>query len=119
RHLPIVDSDRKLVGILSERDLRGRLGAEQREWAHAAREALEETVGNLMTPDPVLLRAGTPLTRAVEVFMAERIGAVPVVDDEDHVLGILSYVDLLRWLRDRAGGRPKTAGEEEPLHPQH
>ncbi len=118
RHLPVVDDDNRLVGILSERDLRERLGGESREWPHAAREALEERLGNVMTPDPLALRSGTPVARALEIFTDERVGAIPVVDDDGRLLGIVSYVDLLRWLREqRAGGSRAEEGEGAPLAP--
>jgi CBS domain-containing protein len=118
RHLPVVEEDGRLVGILSERDLRERLGGKAREWPHAAREALEERLGNVMTPDPLALRTGTPVARALELFTDERVGALPVVDEDGRLRGILSYVDLLRWLRERpAGSRAEEREGGAPLPP--
>jgi CBS domain-containing protein len=58
-----------------------------------------------MTPDPISIRKGTPLADALEILTVERVGALPVVDDMDEVVGILSYIDLLAWLRDNFGRR--------------
>jgi CBS domain-containing protein len=55
-----------------------------------------------MTPDPIFVRAGSPLADVLPAFADEGVGAVPVVDEGDRVVGIVSYVDLVRFLRDRA-----------------
>ncbi len=102
RHLPVLDGERRLVGMLSERDLRTHLGAEVEGFSEATLDALTQPVSEAMTPDPISVRSGTPLAEALETFASERVGALPVVDDADKLLGILSYVDLLMWLRDSA-----------------
>ena len=102
RHLPVIDEDFRLVGMISERDLRSRLGTDFIDWTTAAQSNLGEPVGNIMVPDPVFVRTHNTLAEALDLFTDERIGAVPVVDDEDRLVGILSYVDVLVWLRDSA-----------------
>ncbi len=102
RHLPVVDGEGRLVGMLSERDLRARLGVDVDGFPDATLEALTELVSEAMTPDPISIRTGTPLGDVLETFAVERVGALPVVDDADKLVGILSYVDLLTWLRDHA-----------------
>jgi len=102
RHLPVIDEDFRLVGMISERDLRSRLGTDFIDWTTAEQSNLGEPVGNIMVPDPVFVRTHNTLAEALDLFTDERIGAVPVVDDEDRLVGILSYVDVLVWLRDSA-----------------
>ncbi|WP_187345307.1 CBS domain-containing protein [Cystobacter ferrugineus] len=114
RHLPVVDEDERLVGILSERDLRERLGGGAREWPRAARQVLETRLGEVMTPDPISLRSGEPVAQALEIFTDERVGAIPVVEEEGRLLGILSYIDLLRWLRERSEEAREREGGEPP-----
>lgn len=106
RHLPVVDEQGRLVGMLSERDLRTRLGVEMEGFWDATLEALSEPVSEAMTPDPVSVRSGTPLAKALEALALERVGALPVVDEADQLLGILSYVDVLAWLKRN----PRLAG---------
>lgn len=103
RHLPVLDGERRLVGMLSERDLRTHLGVEIQEFSDASLEALSQPVSEVMTPDPVSVRTGTPLAEVLETIAVERVGALPVVDDADRLLGIFSYVDLLIWLREMSG----------------
>ncbi len=99
RHLPVVGPGRRLVGLVSERDLRTRLGADVRGFVHATADALAEPVADAMTPDPVAVEEGTPLAQAIEIFGEERVGALPVVAGET-LVGVLSYLDVLRWLRE-------------------
>ncbi len=105
RHVPVVDGAGRLLGLLSERDLRTKLGADVSDFPDAALDALSEAVSESMTPDPITVEIGTPLSEVVEAFAAERVGAIPVVDDEK-LVGIISYLDVLKWLRD---GKPLQA----------
>lgn len=112
RHLPVVDSDGRLLGLLSERDLRERLGTDLRRWTHAALSSLQERVESVMVHSPTALRSGSTVADALDAFAEERVGAFPVLDQEDRPIGVLSYVDVLRWLRERAGAiRPAPAQE--------
>ena len=102
RHLPVLDGEGRLVGVISERDLRTRLGVEVEGFSAATLEALTAPVSEAMTPDPISARAGTPLADVLEAFTTERLGSLPVIDDADRLVGIISYVDVLRWLRRSA-----------------
>ncbi len=100
RHLPVVDAAGVLVGMISERDLRARLGTDVARFADATVDVLAEPVLDAMTPDPVSLPPTATLAQALEVFADERVGAIPVVDDGDRPVGIVSYVDLLGMIRE-------------------
>jgi CBS domain-containing protein len=108
RHLPVVGADGRPVGIVSERDVRAALGTDLYGFTRATVEALGEAVSEVMTPDPVAVRVGTRLGAALDSFASERVGAVLVVDEAERLRGILSYVDVLLWLRDHL------QGEESP-----
>lgn len=99
RHLPVV-REQELVGMLSDRDLR-RFSAEKTDDPTTAlAEAREATVGQLMNTDPVRVDPETEVSEIVELMLMHRVGAVPVTDaDTGDLLGIVSYVDLLRLLK--------------------
>ncbi len=101
RHLPVVDVDGRLVGMLSERDLRGRLGTELERFADAALDLLSEVVEGTMRPDPITVAGAATVRDALEILTDERIGALPVVEGE-RLVGIVSYLDLLGYLRREA-----------------
>lgn len=103
RHLPVVDVDGRLVGMLSERDLRTRLGTEVARFPDAALDLLSEEVERTMRPDPMTIASDATLRDALEILADERIGALPVVDGE-RLVGIVSYVDLLGYLRSELPG---------------
>lgn len=98
RHLPVVDVDGRLVGMLSERELRVRLGTELERFADAALDLLSEDVEGSMRTDPITISSSQTVRDALEILTDERVGALPVVDDE-RVVGILSYLDVLGYLR--------------------
>lgn len=101
RHLPVVD-DGELVGIVSDRDLRGLVSFEPDETAEA-RGRRREPISSIMSGDVLSVSPETDLGEAIDLMLEHRVGAIPVVEEgSSELLGILSYVDVLRALRDSA-----------------
>jgi acetoin utilization protein AcuB len=96
RHLPVVDGDGRVVGILSDRDLRSAVGDPVEVLRGEEPQPRGPTVGDAMVPNPVTTRAETSIADLASCFLDERVGAVPVVDEHDRLVGIASYIDLLR-----------------------
>jgi CBS domain-containing protein len=98
-HLPVVD-DNKVVGMLSQRDiLRATVAGVDGGAAARAREArfLEQTfVRDVMTTDVVVARPDEPIKTAAQRMLAHRYGALPVVDQNDNLVGIVTEHDILR-----------------------
>jgi len=100
RHLPVVRG-RELVGIVSDRDLRSFSEATEDEAIEAVENARSSTVGNFMNTSPVKVDPETNIREVAELMLLHRVGAVPVADlDTGDLLGIVSYVDLLRVLQE-------------------
>ena len=103
RHLPVVNARGELEGILSDRDLRGLLGRydEDPERFAEAWNAASMRVGAVMTADPITVDPQADVEDIVGLFVEEKIGALPVVDTDRRVLGIITYIDVLRaWQRE-------------------
>lgn len=99
RHMPVVDDGGRLVGIISERDvLRPSFVDSSPNTAGAFVLDNRVHVQDAMTPGPVTLSAGDDLKSAVGLFLHHKFGALPVVDGDDKLVGILSTIDLLRVL---------------------
>jgi acetoin utilization protein AcuB len=100
RQLPVVQG-RELVGIITDRDIRsflsGSLHSSPEEWD----KAMNTEISAVMTTQPVTVSPDDDLTDAIEILLAEKVGAVPVVDDTEGLTGILSYMDVLRCFLDR------------------
>ncbi len=99
RHLPVIDEEGRLVGIVSDRDLRSVIpyGLEKEDDDEHVRRKLEEVrVGEVMTPSPYTISENATLQDALLQFMRFNVGAFPVVDGQNRVVAIVSYRDLLR-----------------------
>lgn len=61
-----------------------------------ARVRHAQVVGDLMTADPIVVRADAPLAEAARLMDAHRISGLPVVDGAGRLVGVVSQTDLLR-----------------------
>lgn len=59
-------------------------------------EADVPTVGQLMTPDPIVIGEAATLDDAVRVLEENEISGLPVVDDDGLLVGVLSQTDIVR-----------------------
>jgi len=101
RHLPVVDEDGSLVGMLSDRDLRGLAIPDVAggEYVGTIETALDAPVSSIMTSDVISVDVEADAAEIIDLMIDRKIGAVPVVDGDGALVGIVSYVDLLRELR--------------------
>lgn len=100
RHLPVVRGS-ELVGIVSDRDLRSFTEPSEDNAIEAIENARSATVGNFMNTSTVKVDPETNVREVLELMLLHRVGAIPVCDlDTGDLLGIVSYVDLLRVLQE-------------------
>jgi CBS domain-containing protein len=94
--LPVVD-DGRIVGIITDRDLRTLLGPGARSGDLGLLEKPDVSVRSIMTPASRMQCAAldTPLPDAMRLVAKHRIGALPVLDEGGGLLGIVSVTDLL------------------------
>jgi CBS domain-containing membrane protein len=85
RHLPVSDARNHVVGILSNRDL-----------AAAGRRSKTKRVGEVMSRAVMTVRPDDPAEKAVALMLANKVGSVPVVDDEETLVGIVTETDFLQ-----------------------
>jgi acetoin utilization protein AcuB len=98
RHLPVVDDDGTLVGMLSDRDLRGLSypAVFGDEYLGAIQTALDARIVSIMSSDVVSVELEADAVEIVDTMLEQNVGAVPVVDRDGTLVGIVSYVDVLR-----------------------
>lgn len=97
RHLPVVDNDGKLIGMLSDRDIRlirpslafvSKEDAMVQLWSLAVQQAA--------VFDPISAKPETTLKEAAELMLRWHVGGLPVADDQNRLVGMITYTDLLR-----------------------
>jgi CBS domain-containing protein len=135
---PVVDEAGALCGfvatadLLRARDDRGDTGELEQPRVRARggvsyplgegfhlQEIARATVGELMTPVAITLPPSAPIGMAAAMMAIEGVHRMPVVSAGGRVVGILSALDLLRWVAEQDGYRPRTGAppEDRPRPP--
>ncbi len=97
RHLPVVDAAGAALGMLSDRDIRTAIGDPTQVAARAT--AIDRLrVKDAMSAPAITVEPGRSCADVARDFIHLRASAVPVTDERGVVIGILSYIDLLRVL---------------------
>lgn len=95
RHLPIMEGS-DLVGIVSDRDLRQLLGPESDDPEVRSRR-LDAPVSSAMSGDVISVSPEDEIGDVIDLMIENRLGGVPVVtEDPPELVGMVSYVDILR-----------------------
>ncbi len=94
--LVVLDLERLPIGILSDRDVMVRCVAE-------GKDASSTTVSELMSTPVASVRDSMPIEEALAQMATCRVRRVPVVDDDDHLVGILALDDVIELLVEEAG----------------
>lgn len=111
--LPVVDETGKLVGVISETDLMWQETGvtppayimfldsviylqNPAKYDRDLHKALGQTVGEVMTPNPLTIKPDKPLREAAQIFNDKKIRRLPVLDDTGQVVGILTRGDIIR-----------------------
>lgn len=90
--LPVVDGEGKLLGVVSKTDL-----VEARE-GKLDRMPEPITAGELMTPHPHALAPTASIAEASSLMREHRVHRAPVVSRSGHVVGVLTALDIARWI---------------------
>ncbi len=81
--LPVVDSENKILGIITNRDIK-------------FRKLDESKVSRYMTPKERLIlgKVGTTLEEAKKILCERRIEKLPIVDEDDRLVGLITIKDI-------------------------
>lgn len=112
---PVIDNDRKVIGIVTEKDIMYKdsepqfppvaniLGAQiflgsVKEYNTQLRKILATSVNDLMTKDVITVTDDTDVKEIVEVMLENNINRVPVIDKDERLVGIISRADIVRYM---------------------
>ncbi len=100
RHLPVIEKH-KVVGMVSDRDLYKALGPKSNSNTISPSDAstlhvVSHQVRHIMRRGVLTIGPDAPISEACELMAEHKVGALPVVDEQEKLVGILSTVDLLK-----------------------
>jgi CBS domain-containing protein len=122
--LPVIDGARRLVGIITDTDL---LERGDMEVSLSLKKALDpevarslvarlrqstRTVSQIMTTEPTTIKPRAYLSEAARLMVKRSLKRLPVVDDNNHLVGVLSRLDILKVLA--AGYLPQGMSSQPP-----
>jgi CBS domain-containing protein len=103
RHIPVVDENQKIVGLITDRDLRSfispRIGTISEN--NSDRQNLRRPVHLIMLREVVTANPEMSIADAARSMIEHRVGCLPVVDPELHVVGLITTTDLLRYISEQ------------------
>jgi CBS domain-containing protein len=99
--IPVVENENseKLIGIITDRDITLNVVA-------CNLNASKAVVGDAMSRDLIVCRPEQPVTEAINAMATHQVRRIPVVDEENKIVGIISQGDVALRLND-----PETTGE--------
>ena len=103
-HLVVMDG-RRVLGVLSDRDLGGR---------HRVGALAEQAVSELMTANPITATSRTSLREAANLLRGRSIGCLPVLDG-GRLVGIVTVTDLLKLLGRGSVGLSAPGRRQKPI----
>lgn len=126
--LPVMDSDKHVVGVVTEGDFlrRGELGTIRKRprwlefFTSAGREAEEyvqthgRRVRDVMSPSPVTISPHASVEELVDLMLSHKIKRVPVVEN-DLLVGIVARSDLMRTMLHALPGTTPAVNDDERL----
>lgn len=112
RHLPVTEPNGRLIGIVTDRDIRSALPYKFFKESPSEEEKKNVSqlkIKDIMTRDAITISLTYTIQDALLMIQNSRVGALPVVDEEGILKGIISVRDLLRAFINVLGiGEPGT-----------
>ena len=105
RHACVVDGEGCAIGIVSDRDVRRALGSPTLalEGDAIPRAVRQLRVGQVMSRDPRCVQETDAIEVALGILLQERFGALPVINGQGRLCGVVSYIDVLRFMGEQLG----------------
>ncbi|KUJ96418.1 MAG: CBS domain containing membrane protein [Desulfonauticus sp. 38_4375] len=105
RRLPVIDEQGKLIGIVTDRDIKDASPSKATTLdVHELYYLLSEIkVKDIMTPNPITINVNDTVEKAAITMLKKKIEGMPVVDEDEKVVGIITDTDVFKVLIDITG----------------
>lgn len=123
--VPVVERKKKLIGFVTEKDILSKFYPSIQEYVEdplsssdfegmekKVDEVLEMTVDKIISKNPVTVTSNTPLLKAQSLMFVEKVGRLPVIDDKNTLIGIISKGDIFKLIV----GKKLPLEEDEQFH---
>ncbi|HSU25552.1 MAG TPA: CBS domain-containing protein [Pyrinomonadaceae bacterium] len=94
--IPVVDSQGRMIGMITDRDIAIRLVGNRMDTRHAR-------VDDCMTDETFACHVDSPLDECMRTMSRHKIRRLPVLDERDRVVGIISQADLAQHASEHLG----------------
>ena len=108
--LPVLDGD-QLAGVVTDRDIVVRAIAK-------GKDPRGMPVHEISTRDPVTVRADEDLSEALKLMASYQVRRLPVVDEENRLVGVLAQADVALEAKEKAVGEVVEAISKSPTGPR-
>lgn len=107
-HLLAVETDGRLYGVVSDRDLLRALSPFIGSTVETQRDAatLNKAVHQVMSRSPITLTPDATVAQAIELFLTHPVSCLPIVDAHFKPVGIVSWRDVLKAFASQAAASP-------------
>jgi acetoin utilization protein AcuB len=119
RHLVVTDDSKEVIGVLSQRSILKQLSP----WLSRIEGVPKPegpipfiSVADVMTSPAITAREDDTIQQTASLMAAEKLGCMPVVDGENRIAGIVSVIDVLRFI-SQSGAEPAAEPPEEDAAP--
>lgn len=101
RHLPVVNANNVLQGIITQRDLYRLVMPRRTEEGDFI--YLKEDLDNIilefaMSKDPLVLGPNDSLAEAIKLMVSTKYGCIPIVNEEFKLIGVITQIDVLKFI---------------------
>ncbi|MDO4839746.1 MAG: CBS and ACT domain-containing protein [Desulfovibrionaceae bacterium] len=109
RRLPVVDEDNHVIGILSDRDVKSASPSKASSLeVHEMNYLLAEVKAkDIMATNPITVKSEDSIADVARLMLDEKVGGFPVVDDENHLIGVITDQDIFKVFVDICGAHIK------------
>ena len=95
----VVDDDRRLLGIFTERDALMRLNVDAAKYR-------DKPISSVMSKEPATLRSRDKIAYALHRMHVGGFRHVPILDDDERLVGVISVRGILAYLTERRSAKP-------------
>ncbi len=115
QHVPVIDITHRLIGIVSVKDYYRALSPVGDAASDKTTELFIQSrkVKHIMTSPVISIRQDTAVLAAASLLLEKNISCLPVVDEQQRLIGIVSWKDILRLIVRAQHKRQRRAEEEE------